>query len=121
MVGAPMGLRERILAAATTSETAAATAAERLAGHPARPTPGNPKSHRWRRAAWPLAVAAAASLALVVLGPDLLSRRQGQDQAPPFSTPARIIVPRYGEQAGQITPVRFGGIDLGGPSQRSSS
>ncbi|PID80339.1 hypothetical protein CSA17_06190 [bacterium DOLJORAL78_65_58] len=114
--GAPADLRARIQAAASSGATSS-----------------QPANHRvfrrrvfCRRTAWPLALAAAASLALVILVPNLLPRRQDGDQPPAFSTPARVIVPRYGERAGRTMPARFGGIDLvggidsGEPSQRRS-
>ncbi len=109
--GAPADLRARVLATASPG-----AASRQLTG----------RRIFCRRATWPLALAAAASLALVMLGPNLLSRRQDGDKSPAFSAPARVIVPRYGEQADRSMPARFGGIDLvggsdsGEPSQRRS-
>jgi anti-sigma factor RsiW len=110
-VTAPSGLQERILAAAATEQVGERTG--RLAG--------SQDPRWWRRARWPLALAAAASLAFVVLLPSLGERETGDGLAAPFTTPARVVVPRYGEKAQQGTPVKFGGIDLGGPSQRRTS
>jgi anti-sigma factor (TIGR02949 family) len=105
-VTAPAGLQERILAAAGQE-----------AAHPVERS--DPRW--WRRARWPVALAAAASLALVVMLPSLWDRETADDFAAPFSTPARVVVPRFGEMAGQETPVKFGGIDLGDASERRPS
>ncbi|MGD9548387.1 MAG: anti-sigma factor [Candidatus Krumholzibacteriia bacterium] len=102
-VAAPTGLQDRIVAAVAEGEDGDRT--ERRAG--------NLASRRWRRARWPLALAAAAVLAFAVVLPSL-RRQEGVDAvAPAFTTPSRVVVPRYGEKAGQDTPVKFGGIDLG--------
>ena len=102
-VRAPEGLQDRIVAAVAEGEGGDRT--ERRAG--------SAGSRRWRRARWPLALAAAAALAFAVVSPFLRQPEDGDAPVPPFTTPARVVVPRYGEKAGQDTPVKFGGIDLG--------
>ncbi|MFH2053413.1 MAG: anti-sigma factor [bacterium] len=102
-VTAPAGLQDRIVAAVSESEDGDRT--ERRGE--------NPASLRWRRARWPLALAAAAVLAFALVLPSLRTQEGGDASAPPFTSPARVVVPRYGEKAGQDTPVKFGGIDLG--------
>lgn len=101
-VAAPSGLQDAILAAADSGKVGLRA--------------GRPAGHR-NRVRWGLALAAAASLAVVALLPRLLEREAGQDRAAPFTTPARVIVPRYGEKAGQKAQAKFGGIDLAGASQ----
>jgi anti-sigma factor RsiW len=109
-VTAPVDLQDRILSAA----------AARVRGDQVGRTPGSPDSRWWRRARWPLALAAAASLALAVLVPGMLDNQQPAHQTAPFTTPARVVVTRFGEQAGQVTPVKFGGIVLNRTNGRSS-
>jgi anti-sigma factor (TIGR02949 family) len=108
-VTAPPGLLERIVAAA--GEEGDRT--EHLAG--------SPDLRWWRRARWPLVFVGAASLVFVLVLlvlPKLREREGGGVLTVPFTTPARVVVPRYGEKAGQRAPVKFGGIDVGETLQR---
>jgi anti-sigma factor RsiW len=109
-VTAPVDLQDRILSAA----------AARVRGDQVGRQAGSTDSRWWRRARWPLALAAAASLALAVLVPGMLDNQQPTHLAAPFTTPARVVVTRFGEQAGQVTPVKFGGIVLNRANGRSS-
>ncbi len=75
---------------------------------------------RWLGAGRPLALATAAALAVILIGPRLLEKDQDESSLEAFSQPSRVVVLRYGERPGQTTPVKFGGIVLTGITERRS-
>lgn len=101
----PIDLRSRIL-------TAAASESNDIKRK------NTPRS--WLKIARPLAFAAAAVLAVIMLVPRFTETGNNSTGVLAYSQPSQVVVMRYGERPGKTTPVKFGGIILSGLNERNS-